>query len=144
MANNYTLSALEFEIRSQQERDFIKNLENRAEAIVDGDHFSNMPPFEESVHENGWGWDLELTRESAHFSSSEGANNEALVLGLQEFLGYFRSAKEVISFTWAYTCSSMRAGEFGGGGVAFNCKNAKWLDTQTELGNLIKDVQRDT
>jgi len=144
MANNYTLSAFEIEIRSQLERDFIKNLENRAEAIVDGDHFSDMPPFEESVHENGWGWDLELDATSAHFSSSEGGNNEALVLGLQEFLAKFRNAKEIISFTWAYTCSSMRAGEFGGGGVTFTATNARWIDVQQELDNLVKDVRRGT
>lgn len=135
MANSYMLSAFSLIVTSQEERDFLDNLNNRAEAVLDGDDHDPELPFESAVSLSGWGWSADIGPSIAHFRSEESGNSDAMVLGLQEFLLKFKRS-DVISFTWAFTCDKLRSGELSGGGVIFTATKAKWIDVEDEIERL--------
>jgi len=58
--------------------------------------------------------DVEMTEHYLHLSSGEGGDLELVAEFLHRFLKKFRP-KQAVILSWAETCSSMRADEFGGG-----------------------------
>lgn len=118
------------ELRSKKERQYIEHMDMRARNVLDGSKHRGL--FEKNVYTDGWGWNMETDEQSALFYFEEGGNIDAMIVGLQIFLGKFRP-KEEISFSWANVCSKMRPGEFSGGGVVMNATQAKWIDVQSIL-----------
>lgn len=57
---------------------------------------------------------LELTPECLHLSANESGDLELVAEFLHRFLKKFRP-NQAVTLSWAETCSSMRADEFGGG-----------------------------
>lgn len=143
MANNYVQCSFAFDIRSPEERAFLDALEERAEAAeeLDVTEDGNVPPFEISVVEFGWGWTGAHDDDCGCFYAEEGGNIEAVVVGLQEFLTKFRGPRETISLTWANTCSAMRPGNFSGGGVVFTATDARWINVDNMVVQLEKDMR---
>ncbi len=58
----------------------------------------------------------------------DGGSLDAVANFLQKFLKKFR-ADEIVTITWADTCSKPRIGEFGGGAVVITAKTQKWMTT---------------
>jgi hypothetical protein len=143
MANNYQQSSFAFNIKSPEERAFLDNLEERAEAAKDEDFERDdyAPRFEISISQDGWGWTASHDSEGGCFYAEEGGNVEAIVYGLQEFLAKFRGPTETIAFTWANTCSAMRPDNFGGGGVAFTATQMRWVDVDAEVSRLETELK---
>jgi len=143
MSNNYQQSSFSFDIRSPDELSFLRVLEERAERAEERDEEAggDVPPFEVSIIEFGWGWTSEHEATSAAFYAEESCNVEAMVLGLQEFLAKFRGPTETISLTWANTCDRPLGDSFSGGGVAFTATRAKWIDAETAVRTFETQLQ---
>ena len=58
--------------------------------------------------------------------AEECGNIDTLAVTLTKFLKKFRP-KLALILSWADTCSSMRAGEFGGGAVAITASHQEWF-----------------
>lgn len=135
MADNFMQFSHVFEVNTRQEawlRDALENCPDPDYAecanVDPEDLFS--PPCEFEITER------DTDRWEVWLSAGDTFDAERLVELLERFTkecGY----DEVISFSWAYTCSKLRADEFGGGGVAIYKGLSKWIDVQDELTNSI-------
>jgi len=73
-----------------------------------------------------WTWGWEYQHNNSFFIYSEVCGNvEALAVLLQEYLRRF-DPECCIEIEWANTCSTMRAGEFGGGACVVRATGTKW------------------
>ncbi len=132
MTDYHTYSCFEFEV-SEEEVPRIEAMFRRATALLTDDPVVQpVTAFDHAVDEHeSWGWTYEVCRSnvmvSVVVSSQEDVNREAMVRGLQEFILDHRPPQKnhtdlpnVLSFTWAETCSPMSPGAFSGGGVVFD------------------------
>lgn len=64
-----------------------------------------------------------------HIYADESGSPEQVAAFLQQYLEKF-DPRGSLWFSWAYTCSKMRTGEFGGGAVVVTATAIEFLDTQ--------------
>lgn len=147
MANNYQQSSFQIDLRSEEEYDFLSTYMDEwneiatnglSVALLEEVFERPLTHREKQLVEEGWGWKRE--REDTHviFFCEENGNIDAMVELLQEFLAKFRP-DEFLSFTWSYTCSKMRPGEFGGGGALVGSNSVLHIDIQEEMSKLAKN-----
>ncbi len=77
--------------------------------------------FRDDDQKDGWGRHLWLYAE-------EGGDTDLVAAMVQQFLKRFRP-DQCWSMTFAYTCSSPRVGDFGGGAVFVTAADIQWEDT---------------
>lgn len=80
-------------------------------------------------------WSIEPAHDDAHIGAlwiyaEESGNPDQVATVLELFLQKFRPTG-VITFSWAYTCSKLRANEFGGGAAVVTADGTKVLDAQS-------------
>lgn len=134
MANNYQQSSFLIDLRSEEEGKFLIEKMEDYESIVNGDYDEDreFTEQEKQVYEEGWGWSYEKEGNQLVIFCEEGGQIDVMTELLQNFLRKFRP-NEYIIFTWSYTCSKMRPGQFGGGGVLVTEDEIDFLDAQHEL-----------
>ena len=60
--------------------------------------------------------------------ADESGTPELIAAFLQQYLEKFHP-EDSLAFSWAFTCSKMRSGEFGGGAAFVTAKSIKFIDT---------------
>lgn len=69
-----------------------------------------------------------LDENTMRIYADEAGTPELVAAFLQQYLEKFQP-KGSLWFSWAYTCSKMRAGEFGGGAAFVTAKRIDFVDT---------------
>jgi len=146
MANNYQQSSFQIDLRNEEEGKFLIEKMVWYEAIVSGEHEllleddeeHEFTDIEKQLCEEGWGWNYEKEGNQLVIFCEEGGQIDVMAGLLQDFLQKFRP-NECIVFTWSYTCSKMRPGEFGGGGALVGPTSILYMDIQDELSKLAKN-----
>jgi len=92
----------------------------------------------------GTGASFEVTECGLYISSEESlgagtAGLDVVVAILQAAMARF-DLPGAISIQWAYTCSKLRAGEFGGGAVVITKDEERWLATNSWVQEQIKQL----
>lgn len=80
------------------------------------------------VDESEMGFQWELLDGQLVFYQMDFINMEQAVAVAQLMLD-LEDDDNIYTAEWSISCSKARPGEFGGGAVAFNRRNAEWLDT---------------
>ena len=141
MANYYTQFYFEVKLPS----DVIKWVIEEAQAHDDHEDDDDDPDYE----------DGDYTPTGADFTVGMVGGVEALIICaydsgypgvivkiLQAALNKFE-LDITIGFGWAYTCSSLRDEDFGGGAVVFNKHSEKWIDTESFIHETINAWKTD-
>lgn len=148
MANNYTHFSFGFKLRNQAEADFLNDLIDKAENFDSGDEESDelvrdtFPDFDDY---GSLGFQAQITMEddggeAIIFSDGGEGNVEFAVNLVQEFMLKFKVEKP-IAFEFAFTCSSPRPGEFGGGAVVVTAHDDVWLNTAQWIAETLKEME---
>lgn len=85
------------------------------------------------------GWDI--VNGDFFLHSDEAANTELTALILQAFI-IKHIPNHTMSFSWAYTCSSPRPGEFGGGACYISADEIEYFDVVSMVTNYADQKKR--
>ncbi len=141
MANNYLQFALSFPLKTRAEQQWCEKtmtaLTDLLECSADGDPDEKTQLAKELgdlghvVMSEGYDFiDFEwfCSATEMHIYAEESGNPELVAAFLQQYLERFQPTGS-LSFSWAFTCSKMRPGEFGGGAAFVTAKGIKFIDT---------------
>lgn len=147
MANNYSSWAEEIGPLSETEITWLTNVLDEVWNEVDQgelrDVFGlNLP--EDSSYWPGFEWSIE--NGNLWMGSDEDLDLDNLIAILQAFLRTFRSENddEGIAIHWAYTCSKLRPGEFGGGVAVITAHDVRVGDICDLEAQLIAEMKGET
>jgi hypothetical protein len=76
-----------------------------------------------------------------HVYAEEYGNLDTLAALMKEFIDRFRP-NFVFTVTWADTCSKMRAGEFGGGGMIVSRFGSEWMSAYDWVSKKREELQK--
>ena len=114
MANNYTEFSFMLDNVSDEELSWLTHFERRFYDLYEDDFFG--PAYYERSGDGLW------------FNSDAGEGDiDFTAYLIHRFLHHFKRP-DIVSFTWAATCSKPRVGEFGGGGVIISAKEVNFWD----------------
>lgn len=146
MANSYLQFSLLVPLKSEAELRWVaKTLASITKLFDDGElderRARALGPLGKRIIAEAWDafdaqWSLEPTRNDAEgvaalwIYAEEAGQPEHVAAVLEAFLQKFRPTG-VITFSWAYTCSKLRPGEFGGGAALVTADGTKMLDAQS-------------
>lgn len=74
-----------------------------------------------------FGFDYELGEDEIHFYSEEYGNIDTVQALVSEFISLFRK-DYVFTLSWSESCSKMRVGEFGGGGMIVSLDETRFMN----------------
>jgi hypothetical protein len=140
MANNYTHFSFAFQINSPAEAEYLETILQAAHGYDESDE--NLALAREVFGSQfdyygclGFDYEIECGSEGGevwiHDDGGEGNADHAVSL-VQAYLNKF-DLDTKIGFSWAFTCSSPRIGEFGGGAVVVTKDDEKWMNTDQWL-----------
>lgn len=144
MANNYSSWAEEIGPLSEIEIKWLTNVLDEVWNEVDQgelrDVFGlNLP--EDSSYWPGFEWSIE--NDNLWMGDDEALELDNLIAIFQAFLKRFRPS-EVIAIHWAYTCSKLRPGEFGGGVAVITAHDVRVGDICDLEAQLIAEMKGET
>lgn len=140
MANNYLQFALSFPLKTRAEQDWCTKTMN---ALTDLLECSAEDPEEKLqlakelgdlghvVMTEGYDFidfEFSISATEMHIYAEESGTPELVAAFLQQYLEKFHPESS-LWFSWATTCSKMRAGEFGGGAAFVTSKSISFVDT---------------
>lgn len=143
MANNYLQFALSFPLKTRAEQDWCTKTMNvltrLLECSADGDPEEKLQLAKELgdlghvVLSEGYDFldfEFSISATEMHIYAEESGTPELVAAFLQQYLERFHPEGS-LSFSWAFTCSKMRSGEFGGGAAFVTAKSITFLDTHS-------------
>jgi hypothetical protein len=80
-------------------------------------------------------FDMEAEGNCIWVVAGEYGNPDAVAAIIQDFLRECRP-DDCFTLTWASTCSKMRVGEFGGGGVLVTAQDMHWTNAHAEVESM--------
>jgi hypothetical protein len=83
---------------------------------------------ESDEHGLGFDWSIDEKRELWLRDDGEYGDVDAVASFVQAYLVKF-DPQGIFTLSWAETCSSPRAGEFGGGAFCVTAKKQEWINT---------------
>ena len=133
MANNYVQTSIEIPAVTPEE---IEWFEKFSEDLEDQNLTDDEMDKWMEVRGNPEVWpdyDYQVEGDTIFITSEECGNLDNICTVIQEFLAKFRP-NDAIGAEWAFTCSSMRPGEFGGGAAFITAKSIRYVNTSNWLG----------
>ncbi len=142
MANNFLQFALSFPLKTRAEQDWCTKTMN---ALTDLLECNAEDPEEKQqlakelgalghvVMSEGYDFiDFEWSASATemHIYAEESGTPELVAAFLQQYLEKFHTESS-LWFAWAFTCSKMRSGEFGGGAAFVTARSISFLDTHS-------------
>jgi hypothetical protein len=127
MANNYLLFSFSLNDLTQEEVEWWGNVDEMLEK-------ENDFWFGAFQVDSGPNWVV--------IYSEESGDAEGVAFALQAFLSHFGKHDQALGFEFAYTCSKMRTGEFGGGACVVTSKDERWLNTHGWMSDMIKQMSK--
>jgi len=122
VANYYTQFCFGIELGTSEQKEWWASVETYHECE------ESCPEDCPKVNEdhNGAGIDIDVSEAEVYFTAEEGGDVDWLAETIQKFLLAF-NLDTVVTFTWACTCSKMRADAFGGGVYAVSRLGTKGI-----------------
>ena len=141
MADSFLQFALNFPLKTRAEQDWCTKTMNTLTDLLEFDADSDPEEKEQLAKELGdlghvvmsEGYDFldfefSINATEMHIYAEESGTPELVAAFLQQYLEKFQPQGS-LSFSWAFTCSKMRSGQFGGGAAFVTAKSIKFLDT---------------
>ena len=146
MANNYTHFSFEFKINSPAEAEYLETVLQSADSYDEGGTAKDIidDVFEDYEEYGCLGFDYKIECGAdggevwIHDDGGEG-NVDYVVQFLQAYMLKFK-VRSPICFEFAFTCSSPRVGEFGGGAVIVFAHDSKWLNSATWIKEKLSEL----
>lgn len=125
MAQNYMQFSEVIDNLTVKEHDWFK----KALALNDDGGYDDgvEPPAWWDDGSENFGFDYELGEDEIHFYSEEYGNIHTVQALVSEFISLFRK-DYVFTLSWSESCSKMRAGEFGGGGMIVALDETRFMN----------------
>lgn len=139
MANYYTQFCVEIQCLTQEELDWFDDAREELD-VCDMDANSERmlsEPWRDAENEGNLDFDVEFEADKLVYLSGEESDIDHPAALLQAFLKKFRP-NEVLSLSWANTCSSSRPDAFGGGAVVITATEMKWMTTNDWVEETVK------
>lgn len=141
MSDSFLQFALSFPLKTRAEQDWctktMTTLVDLLECSADGDPDEKKQLAKELgdlghvVMSEGWDFidfEFSIAATEMHIHADESGTPELVAAFLQQYLEKFQPEGS-LSFSWAFTCSKMRSGEFGGGAAFVTAKTITFIDT---------------
>ena len=141
MSDSFLQFALSFPLKTRAEQQWCEKTMNTLTELLEFDADADPDEREQLAKELGalgyvvvsQGWDyidfeFSISATEMRIYANESGTPELVAAFLQQYLEQFHP-KGSLSFSWAFTCSKMRSGEFGGGAAFVTAKSITFIDT---------------
>ena len=123
MSNNYLQFSFEVPLNTPEEKEWLETfLDTRPEGFWTKDQIADEPDVEERLPDFEW----QFGDGAIIFYAEENGDTEQMTQVLQEFLLKSDTALKAIGFSYSFTSSAMRPGEFGGGAIVVTRATANY------------------